>query len=371
MNRFFSLLLTFNVAMCATAQDVLVKKDGSTILSKVIEISDTQVKYKKHSNIDGPTYIINVKELQSINYQNGEKELFNDKESTNEGTVKAKPADDNKEQKEKYASLPKMVLKPSEKKSKDFFPIMAFTDSSVISTNELTVFIEPEAVEYYDKGWKVKLGYSILFVNKTKQPIYIDRANCFRRFNDYDTKSYFDNKQITVSHGNSKSGGVGVGIGAIGIGVGGTSASSHSETYGVDRFLIIGPESKAHLTEYSYIRLSESKALFKTVSDIEYWGFYLNSNDFSIKKGEVITYTEEETPYSNKYFITYSTDQEFKQAYTFEFELYAKYIVGAELKQSIWSMMSPESRLINEIKKTIPDFWTDCMSIIGLPGSLN
>lgn len=58
------------------AQDVIVKKDGSTILSKVLEVTSSEVKYKKFSNQEGPTYTIKVSELQAINYQNGEKDSF-------------------------------------------------------------------------------------------------------------------------------------------------------------------------------------------------------------------------------------------------------------------------------------------------------
>ena len=71
---FFMLLL----ATSAFAQDVIVKKDGSTILSKVIEIGTSEVKYKKYSNPDGPTYTIAKSEIQAINYENGEKETFTD-----------------------------------------------------------------------------------------------------------------------------------------------------------------------------------------------------------------------------------------------------------------------------------------------------
>jgi hypothetical protein len=70
-------LLIFLMLLSATsvfAQDVIVKKDGSTILSKVIEIGTYEVKYKKHSNQNGPTYTISKSEIQSINYENGEKE---------------------------------------------------------------------------------------------------------------------------------------------------------------------------------------------------------------------------------------------------------------------------------------------------------
>lgn len=67
--------------LCSTtcfAQDVIVKKDGSTILSKVIEIGSTEVKYKKFSNQDGPTYSVLKSEIQTINYENGEKESYNE-----------------------------------------------------------------------------------------------------------------------------------------------------------------------------------------------------------------------------------------------------------------------------------------------------
>lgn len=69
----------FLLAMITTpifAQDVIVKKDGSTILSKVLEISTSEIKYKKFSNINGPTYSISPLEVLTINYENGEKEDY-------------------------------------------------------------------------------------------------------------------------------------------------------------------------------------------------------------------------------------------------------------------------------------------------------
>ena len=77
-----SMQLMLLVSMVVAAQDVIVKKDGSTILSKVVEVSDTQVKYKKFSNLEGPTYIVSISELTSINYQNGEKENFGTSQTT-------------------------------------------------------------------------------------------------------------------------------------------------------------------------------------------------------------------------------------------------------------------------------------------------
>ena len=46
------------VALNVAAQDIVVKKDGSTILAKVLEVNQDNIKYKKFSNQNGPTYTI-------------------------------------------------------------------------------------------------------------------------------------------------------------------------------------------------------------------------------------------------------------------------------------------------------------------------
>lgn len=69
------------------AQDVLVKKDGSTILAKVLKITETEVEYKDFNNQDGPTRVISIVNLQAINYQNGQKESFPVSSSTHESPV--------------------------------------------------------------------------------------------------------------------------------------------------------------------------------------------------------------------------------------------------------------------------------------------
>lgn len=76
MKKLSMLVVLFCVSLMSMAQDVIVKKDGSTIQSKVMEISGTEIKYKKWSNQDGPMYTINRNEVNSINYQNGEIDLF-------------------------------------------------------------------------------------------------------------------------------------------------------------------------------------------------------------------------------------------------------------------------------------------------------
>ena len=75
MKNYFALFLLM-LSSTLFAQDVIVKKDGSTILSKVYEIGKKDIKYKKFSNLNGPIYNISIKEVLSVNYENGEKDLF-------------------------------------------------------------------------------------------------------------------------------------------------------------------------------------------------------------------------------------------------------------------------------------------------------
>lgn len=76
MKKVILFMVLFASTLTASAQDVIVKKDGSTILSKVIEIGTTEIKYKKWNNQNGPNYSIAKSEIQAINYENGEKEIF-------------------------------------------------------------------------------------------------------------------------------------------------------------------------------------------------------------------------------------------------------------------------------------------------------
>ena len=78
-NRFLMkklLFLFLLVPMKIWAQDVIVKKDGTTILAKVNKVGTKEIEFKKWKNRNGPTYTISVEDVLSINYQNGEKDLF-------------------------------------------------------------------------------------------------------------------------------------------------------------------------------------------------------------------------------------------------------------------------------------------------------
>ena len=77
-------LLVFLFLLCAasvSAQDVIVKKDGSTIVCRVVELTATEITYKKWSDLNGSNYVMNRSDASAINYQNGKK--VNLSEATN------------------------------------------------------------------------------------------------------------------------------------------------------------------------------------------------------------------------------------------------------------------------------------------------
>lgn len=59
-----------------SAQDLLMLRSGDEIKAKVMEITNTEIKYKKYDNVNGPTISINKSEVFMIKYENGAKDVF-------------------------------------------------------------------------------------------------------------------------------------------------------------------------------------------------------------------------------------------------------------------------------------------------------
>ena len=74
-------LLFYSTAIYAQEQkyDVIIKSDGTKIEAKVLYIELDVVKYKKISNLDGPTYSLNQDDIATILYSNGTVDVFQKK----------------------------------------------------------------------------------------------------------------------------------------------------------------------------------------------------------------------------------------------------------------------------------------------------
>jgi hypothetical protein len=75
--RTLILMAMYCISNTIHAQDVITKRDGIDIQAKIIEITPSEVKYKRYDNPEGPTYHILKGEVLMIRYENGTKDEFN------------------------------------------------------------------------------------------------------------------------------------------------------------------------------------------------------------------------------------------------------------------------------------------------------
>ncbi len=64
-------------AVTASAQDIITKKNGEDIKAKVLEIDNSNVKYKLFDEPDGVTYTMPKTQILMIRYESGRNEVFN------------------------------------------------------------------------------------------------------------------------------------------------------------------------------------------------------------------------------------------------------------------------------------------------------
>lgn len=77
-------LLVLLLLLCSasvSAQDVIVKKDGSTVVCRIVEVTATEITYKKWSELNGSNYVMDKSLVSAINYQSGKRDTFSETES--------------------------------------------------------------------------------------------------------------------------------------------------------------------------------------------------------------------------------------------------------------------------------------------------
>lgn len=78
----FSALATICTSANCFSQDIITKKTSEDIQAKVIEITTTEIKYKKFDNQNGPTFTLLKSDVLMIRYENGSKDIFNESQNT-------------------------------------------------------------------------------------------------------------------------------------------------------------------------------------------------------------------------------------------------------------------------------------------------
>ena len=89
MQKFRNLMIMVGIALMASlttqAQDIIVTIDGEKITAKVTEVDVDLVKYTPYDDQEGPTYTVKKSEIDSIIYQNGEVDVFEQNQEKVEG----------------------------------------------------------------------------------------------------------------------------------------------------------------------------------------------------------------------------------------------------------------------------------------------
>ena len=351
------LTLLLFTAFFASAEDIIVLRDGSIIKAIVSDIGISEICYKKVANPTGPTYHIDKSEVLAINYENGEKDLF-EKQVTrtnapNQQYIKATASNDNDSL---IAIYNKSTLKhkkktPNEKKLKltDIAVVnFGVTPSSILSDENISVSIEVNDTWYETKdgywGNPKPIGdawyyynYKICVYNKTENIIYVDVANSFRIFPNGEAESFYNG--ITVSNTSDKNSGVGLNLGAVsnalgiggiigtlssGISVGGGKASSTSISENEELIISIPPHAKVAMPAKIYMNDKKDHS----AKNYEIFDCSVIANHPKIEKWAYISLGNKYITNSQNYVITYSTSKQFETYSSISFGIFPRGLLG-------------------------------------------
>lgn len=324
--RFFILAIACMSNVYASAQDLIVKKDGSVIQAKVTKIGTSEVEYKKWSNQDGPQYSIAVTDIFAINYQNGERETFENvcnngdgravKVETNgqQAVVQVKIEDLSPEAKAAndalvaqyndqvdFNILEKYQDEVGKKKAERGTALLKVANNSILSDDNIEVRCITGSLRKASKNSPARWAShnycdnppyfitdnpAILFSirNKTNQTIYLDLANTFYVTMGQSTCFYIPTSTTNL-HSSSGGGSVNLGAvtGALGIGgavgtlsnginIGGSSTNTTSSTTYSQRIIAVAPQSMVHLSP-QYLFCNEMRKIFNGL-----WYYYVSSS---------------------------------------------------------------------------------------------
>lgn len=344
----FSLLTAVGVA---TAQDIITFRDGKQVEAKVIEVTQTEIKYKKFRNPDGPLYTISQHQVETITYAYGEVEEYGDVVATTNNTTQHMEPQFNEPVASKnnakiIADINRPAVFNKTKKVRDRLfggatVKYSLTSESIISSTEAEAQFKVTKDDY------LRLHYNLTIKNNGTQPIYVDLASSFVVNSKGESKSFFSNETTTVSTSKSRGGSFGLGaltnalgIGGIvgtlanGVSLGGGSSNDMTKTYQQQRTIIVPPNGSEYVSQYKTDRghiISSGESFdpgdISTITreDDDGKTIFITTRPHV---NEVLEYDASSTPFYVDYIITYSTDHEFKTYSVLKFRFYISQAFG-------------------------------------------
>ena len=405
--RAWALVFAGMTAVCASAQDMIVKKDGTVIQAKVMKVGTSEVDYKKWSNQNGPQYSIAVADILAINYQNGEKETFDNVSAQPEAskpaaqptgmtqvtveTLSAEAKAANDATIEKYNQIYDTDVNEVKKNgnAKEAFMRLGVTEGSVLENEDIAISIATGYMTYagVDPNWPYlcNVGIKFMIQNKTNNTLYLDLGNTFYVSMGQSFAYYVPTSTTTTK---SSSSGVGINAGAIagamglggvagklagGINFGGGSTSGTAVTTFSQRVVAIAPGSTYNLAP-QFIFCNEPRSISPGFfCDIKGLGegthyckaVFSDENGGRMLNYDLYSYSEQSSPLQLSFVTSYSKNEDFASSSSLRCGLYLMEMYG----EGLFKQLVKESKLPvisandNAAKKTMG-------GIFGLLGAI-
>lgn len=381
--RAWALVFAGMTAVCASAQDMIVKKDGTVIQAKVMKVGTSEVDYKKWSNQNGPQYSIAVADILAINYQNGEKETFDNVSAQPEAskpaaqptgmtqvtveTLSAEAKAANDATIEKYNQIYDTDVNEVKKNgnAKRAFMRLGVTEGSVLENEDIAISIATGYMTYagVDPNWPYlcNVGIKFMIQNKTNNTLYLDLGNTFYVSMGQSFAYYVPTSTTTTK---SSSSGVGINAGAIagamglggvagklagGINFGGGSTSGTAVTTFSQRVVAIAPGSTYNLAP-QFIFCNEPRSISPGFfCDIKGLGegthyckaVFSDENGGRMLNYDLYSYSEQSSPLQLSFVTSYSKNEDFASSSSLRCGLYLMEMYG----EGLFKQLVKESKL--------------------------
>jgi hypothetical protein len=87
MKKAFLVFTQILIVTFCFAQDIIIKVNGEEIKSKILEVSQGEIKYKNFDYQSGPSFTVSKSEIFMIRYENGSKDVFNNTKEKKDSIV--------------------------------------------------------------------------------------------------------------------------------------------------------------------------------------------------------------------------------------------------------------------------------------------
>lgn len=392
-------VLFWSIAFAASAQDVLITSEGDAHKVFEIEIGGSSIFYKLENTPEAAIQKIDKGQVLMIKYQDGRKVIIGEEEkiqtaaTVQQTQTQTPPATFSQEEEAEIQAMNAKIVKeynkikveyvePKDKKANALFCTFGLKEDAKLQDDKVKIVMETGVdIEKIGRGYtatgylkgvtdvEFHQGILVSVINNSTNTIYIDLGNSFFVRNGEATPYYIPSSTSSTS---GTSSGVGVNMGSVagalgvggvigtlagGVNVGGGKSSSSTTVTYAQRVVAIPPKSQIKLDFQKffpevgkYWKLSSSNSNAALVRPR-----IKTDEDFNIKRGKVITFTEEEETLNFGIRISYSLNESCQQMNNLYADIYLKEMLGANFLTGTYVRL--------DVSKLSPN-WKDVLHMV-------